>query len=670
MILCYYFLCTLIYFFSRKKMPYRPEIDGLRALAVLPVLFFHAGFAGFDGGFVGVDIFFVISGFLITGILLNENESGRYSVLSFYERRARRLLPALFCVLLFTTAASLILLPPEQLNLFGRSLISSVVGLANVFFSGELDYFSLNAEEMPLLHIWSLSLEEQYYVALPLLLSLAYFLQGRALAFLGCVCIFIASYYCMMRYGSLGYSNDAFYSLLSRAWELVAGGLLAFGINRVPTHPALRQVGSLAGLVLVLGSIAMLDANGWPSHQTLFPVVGTLLLIAFAHTSTWVGKVLTMKPMLFIGAISYSLYLWHQPLYALARNIIIGHPSAYTFVFLMLLSTLLAYLTYRFVETPFRNKKRWPRRSIFTVSLSGIILLGTIGGAIYFGKGLPGRYQHSALPVPTQIDRKCITVGADYATPGAPLCHRNPDKALKIAVFGDSHSNEIAISLAQALPERGVMQLSFSGCPPAYNFEVIRPDGCTAWTRQAVQYLVDTPAIDTVVFAYRHSLHMYGEHLQYYPQAPNNPLHSRVLVDGVDQDEAESIYLSGFRAMIMRIVSSGKSVVLVGPFPELPGDIRDLAFPQSIFSNEPRVNIEKVTTTDYYQKRHGWWWLDLQSKPIEGVKLIAPHQRLCSESHCPLAINEDALYYDDDHLTPFAVDLFILDIVKAINKPD
>ncbi len=207
-------------------MQYRPEIDGLRALAVLPVLFFHAGFPGFSGGFVGVDVFFVLSGFLITGILLHENEQRKYSLINFYERRARRLIPAFFFVLLASTLAALLLLGPSELVDFGKSLSASSLVFANYHFLNTLNYFSTAAEELPLLHIWSLSVEEQFYVVFPVLLALCYQIfrsfMPRTMAYLMCWSAFLLSFAYMHLLDTKGYSNIAFFSVISRTWELLA----------------------------------------------------------------------------------------------------------------------------------------------------------------------------------------------------------------------------------------------------------------------------------------------------------------------------------------------------------------------------------------------------------------------------------------------------------------
>lgn len=647
-------------------MQYRPEIDGLRALAVLPVLFFHAGFSGFSGGFVGVDIFFVISGFLITGILIHDNENKKYSIVNFYERRARRLIPVFLFVLSITLLFSLFILPPEALHTFGKSLVASVGIVANVFFQNELDYFSMTAEEMPLLHIWSLSVEEQYYVIFPLALSLAYFLSGRRLAYIGCLMAIIASYAYMSRASYMGYDNVAFYSIVSRAWELGAGGLLAFHMQSIPKNKVLQEIGGTTGFLMILISITTLNAAGWPNHSTLLPVIGTVLILAFATDKTLVGRLLTIKPIMFIGLISYSLYLWHQPIYALSRTASVGPPSFTHFVLLTILSVGLAYLTYRFIETPFRDKAKFSRKYIFTFSLTGMFILGLAGLFIHINKGFPDRYSEPPIVMLEQVDRKCITKGNDYLKPGDAICHRNPESPIKIAVLGDSHSNEIAISLAGALPNQGLVQLSFSGCAPAYTFQVQNP-GCHDWTQEAVQYVIESQDINTVVIAYRHSMHLFGEHAHSYPNVPNDPKKGNVLLEYLSETH-QSLYVKSFQAIIKALSDAGKNVILIGPYPELPGDIRRLVFPTSVLSTQPRIDLTNSISMGYYYLRNQWWWDLANNDTFKPAVVIAPHVFLCSESSCPASIKGVAAYYDDDHLTPPAVKLFLGEIIKKTKE--
>ncbi|TXH69386.1 MAG: acyltransferase [Thiothrix sp.] len=360
-------------------MHYRTEIDGLRAVAVLPVIAYHAGFTGFSGGFVGVDIFFVISGYLISSILLDELQNQNFSLLSFYERRIRRILPALFLVLAFTAAVAWWLLLPHELAAFGRSLISVILFASNLLFWQESDYFATESEYIPLLHTWSLAVEEQYYLIFPLLLAFlwkfglkAIYLSLGVLAVIG-----LATSEWLWRVDA----GANFYLLPSRFWELLLGALAAVYLkNKQVSTGWLAQCLSLVGLALVLGSIFLLNNSlPFPSSYALFPTLGATLIILFASPHNLAGQALSLKPLVFVGLISYSAYLWHQPLLVFARMQPYVEANLALMAAMALASLVFAWLSWRFVESPFRNRQRFTRRQIF--------LLAGVGSLFFLGLG-------------------------------------------------------------------------------------------------------------------------------------------------------------------------------------------------------------------------------------------------------------------------------------------
>lgn len=290
-------------------MKYRPEIDGLRAVAVLPVILFHAGLGLFAGGFVGVDVFFVISGYLITTILLTEIEEDRFSLWTFYERRARRILPALFVVLLACLPFAWVWMLPEQLEAFGKSLVAVMLFGSNILFWRETGYFAPAAEEKPLLHTWSLAVEEQYYLVVPLILMVGLRRFGRNPTFWGLVILSLVSL-ALCEIGRRSHPSAAFYLAPTRAWELLAGSLCAF-IQRHDGRQRRSQVLSGLGLGLICASVLAFDGQTpFPSLYALVPVLGTVLIILFATADTLAGRILTLRGFVGIGLISYSAYLW------------------------------------------------------------------------------------------------------------------------------------------------------------------------------------------------------------------------------------------------------------------------------------------------------------------------------------------------------------------------
>jgi peptidoglycan/LPS O-acetylase OafA/YrhL len=361
-------------------MDYRREIDGLRALAVLPVIFFHAGFEAFSGGFVGVDVFFVISGYLITRIILADLEQGKFSIANFYERRARRILPALFFVMLVCVPFAWVLLSPADLKSFSESLVAVALFFSNIFFWTDGGYFETAAELKPLLHTWSLAVEEQFYLLFPLFLMLFWKLGKRwILASLGL--LFVVSL-AVAHWGAYAHPTAAFFLLPTRGWELLIGAFAAFYLsqpNRLGFGKRWSEFGGWLGVAFILYAVfAYSKATPIPSFYALVPTVGTVLIILFATKHTTVGKFIGNKAFVGIGLISYSAYLWHQPVFAFARH----WSNELDQLFVLLLITLvlaISYFSWRFIERPFRAKGRFDRKFVFRASLGCALILIGIG---------------------------------------------------------------------------------------------------------------------------------------------------------------------------------------------------------------------------------------------------------------------------------------------------
>ena len=373
-----------------KTFKYRPEVDGLRALAVLPVILFHAGFEAFSGGFVGVDVFFVISGYLITTIIISELAEGKFTITNFYERRARRILPALFLILAACLPFAWFWLPAEDLLEFGSSLVSVSVFLSNVFFWQDISYIDTDSQIKPLLHTWSLAVEEQFYILFPVFLTLTWQLGTKRIVILLVVISVIS-----LGMATWGTRIDprgatAFYLLPTRGWELLIGGFIAFYLHHKPylESRGVNQFLSLLGLALLTYSIVYFDKKTpFPSLYTLIPTIGTALIILSAVPRTIVYRLLSLKIFVGIGLISYSAYLWHQPILAFARYRVLGDPPSSVLLLLCGLSLLLAWVSWRYVEAPFRNKQEYSRKSIFLISISGICAYSVIGLVVFFNNG-------------------------------------------------------------------------------------------------------------------------------------------------------------------------------------------------------------------------------------------------------------------------------------------
>ncbi|HEX2219825.1 MAG TPA: acyltransferase family protein [Gemmatimonadales bacterium] len=617
---------------------YRAEIDGLRAVAVLPVILFHAGFGTFGGGFVGVDVFFVISGYLITGILLKEMEEERFSLLRFYERRARRILPALFLVMAACLPFAWAWMLPSEFEDFSLSVLWTSLFGSNFFFWLTSGYFDLVAEEKPLLHTWSLAVEEQFYLGFPLFFLVAMRFFGRSVAFWSVVAIAVGSL-ALAEVASRLRPEAAFYLLPTRAWELMAGALCAFHLHR----NGRRSNGALAwaGLGLILLAVFLFDETRTPSLSTLVPVGGAVLIILFAGGGTGAGRLLASRALVGIGLISYSAYLWHQPLFAFARIRLETTPGPPLMLALSAAALGLAYLSWRFVEQPFRRYPRpvlVTRSRVFAASALGATAFIGFGAWGHLGEGLDWRFrlnplqrEYVATALPFPLRDECTTSGSDYREP-AEACVYFHDRA-EVAVFGDSHADELAYAIAEELEPRGlgIVHLTRGACSPRYwrAEETL----CGQWTRAALDHVRDSAEIDTVIVSYRILYDLFGAHRGAYPGLP----------DERSPEERESI-LAALTDLLESFRAAGKRVILVLQSPELPRSIEELAM-QHKARGEPIAGV----TRDWWEARNRYLRRELEVP--DGVTVVDTTDLFCDEVQCYAGEDGVSWYYDDNHVS-------------------
>lgn len=472
-------------------MTYRPEIDGLRAIAVIPVILFHAGMPLFTGGFIGVDIFFVISGYLITTIILAELEAGRFSIVQFYERRARRILPALFLVLGVCLPFAWLWLMPNDLSEFMGSVIAVLGFSANMYFWRHSDYFDAATELKPLLHTWSLGVEEQFYVCFPIFLLLAWRMKRTGIA----VCLVMGSLLSLSlaQYGASLRPVATFFLLPTRGWELAIGSLLAFYLGdtvqdqekeRVP--PALSQLLSLAGLGLILYSILVFQKETpFPSLYTLVPTAGAGLLILFARPSTVVGRLLAGRVLVAVGLVSYSAYLWHQPLLSFARHRSLTDLTPGVIASLIALTFGLAFVTWRYVERPFRQKEVVSKRVLWGSAAGCALTMAS------FAVGLQVTAQEfrSTIYRESQAQFRAYTCmfeqNQTYETLLENHCHQPPGASAqggvgwsspskRYVLYGDSLAAHLYPGLARKMGESHLIQLTGAACRAIRSMETPR----------------------------------------------------------------------------------------------------------------------------------------------------------------------------------------------------
>ncbi|MGQ0673560.1 MAG: acyltransferase family protein [Hyphomicrobium sp.] len=494
-----------------STLAYRSDIDGLRAVAVGSVVLFHAGVQGFGGGFVGVDIFFVISGYLITSILLTELAEGRFSIVRFYERRVKRIFPALFAMLAVSSLVAAALLLPHDLADFGDSLAAATLFVSNVYFWQTADYFAGPAHLKPLLHTWSLSVEEQFYIAFPLLLAaIVRWGNGRLGRWL--LALFVLSLV-VSEWSATNSAVASFYLAPSRAWELLVGSLVALAVSRGLTlWQPLREGCGVLGLLLIAYSVATFStATVFPGFNALVPCLGAALVILSGLASPVTASRLLSHPrMVELGLISYSLYLWHWPVLVFARHWNGGPLSPMAIAVAIAASVGLAVASWRWVEQPFRGGGLvLPRPRLF------IGAAGAMAAALAFGmfadlsKGWPGRldgYQR-----PEVAGREALKEGQCFLTPGqGPWNYAGPQACrgggyggLTVVVWGDSFAAHLMPGLASR-PESttGFVQYTASGCPPVIGLELANRPHCRAVNDHALR-IIDELEPEVVILSAR-----------------------------------------------------------------------------------------------------------------------------------------------------------------------
>ena len=451
---------------------YRPEIDGLRAIAVVPVLLFHAAFPGFENGYLGVDIFFVISGFLIAGLLLDERErTGTISLPRFYARRIRRIIPALVVVVVATAALALAFLTPLRMQELASSIVAAFTFSANFWFWSQDVYFATEAAEQPLIHLWSLAVEEQFYVIFPILILLWVRVPDRTLqlTFVAVAVISLAISHVI----SLEDPRAAFFRPDTRAWEILLGVICAFWRDRnVPGFLA------PAGLLLIGLSFFVLPGPEAPSLQTLPVAIGTALFLVSGSGQTGVGRLLAAAPFVWVGLISYSLYLWHQPLLAIARIQSSGTLSVSATAAILIVSFILAWATWHYVEQPARKRLPFHAVGIGAGVLSILLLSFGVAGALTHGFAF--RYGDKVAAYFEAVGSLDDARGSRRQAIGLGVCHYRRDKSPPFAQFladwaclgtgkgatilvvGDSHAADKAAAFKLNAVDVG--QMTGAGC--------------------------------------------------------------------------------------------------------------------------------------------------------------------------------------------------------------
>jgi peptidoglycan/LPS O-acetylase OafA/YrhL len=609
---------------------YRADIDGLRALAVLPIVFNHASLRGFGGGYVGVDIFFVISGYLITGILLRDMATHRHTLAAFYRRRILRIMPALIAMLVPVTALCLVALLPGELIRYAKSLIATVLFGSNFVFNAESGYFEGASHTKPLLHTWSLAIEEQFYILWPLLLALV---AGRgriviaaAMAAISAASLAVAS--CQLRVDP----TAAFYLLPARAGELAIGGLLAVapGLRRMRW---LREAAGAIGLLLIGYAIWKFSASTpFPGFSALVPCLGTALLIG-SGPDTLAGRGLAIAPARYVGRISYSLYLWHWPVIVLAQTWLIVPMAGWVAAGAVSGSLVLGALSYHLVETPFRRGSRtWSNRTIFLGAGAAIGSIAAMGAALIATHGLPARFTTGEVAMAHFKDvdfeasfrrGECfLTNPYDKLAPG---CLRIAPGKPAVLLIGDSMAAHYWPGLSAYGRRFQTLQATVAGCTPG---------------------------------------------LYPGPSSRCERFYNGVLADWLPRSDVKTVIMGGrWQAFDMPsldltlgyLTNRGVRVILVGPPPTYQGDL-----PRLLVFAERRHDPGIVTRSHEEQ----FFEVDAAMRAIaarRGVTYVSLTGAWCRGGQCLTRTPDGApLQFDYGHLTPQGSALAAKLIVSAL----
>jgi peptidoglycan/LPS O-acetylase OafA/YrhL len=504
---------------KHSSLKHRPDIDGLRAVAVLAVIFYHLGLP-VHGGYVGVDVFFVISGFLISSIILAQIKSGTFTFAGFYERRLRRIFPAMFAMLAATCVLAYVYLLPVETEEFGKSLLSADFSASNFFFWLNSGYFDTAASSKPLLHTWSLAVEEQFYIGLPVLF---WFLKRYAPKWIDASVIAVAlGSFALSVVGAYRYPTAAFYLAPYRAWELMLGGVVSLDSLPNIRSALLREITGIAGLGLILASsLFYRTTTVFPGLAALAPCGGTALIIAAGRGGpSLVGRLLSLKPVTFVGLISYSLYLWHWPIivfHNFGMTIVPGLVRRQAEALLFIVIFISGVLSWRFVEEPFRvgGRLRLSRSTVFRLALAGLGTLAIIGSSALVSSGLPRRFSSEAQQVARYLDRKdtdeqyrtgtCFMIGRDWDWERFNFndCLPTDAKKRSLLILGDSQAAHLWWGMGLTFPELNVMQATSAGCKPVLEQRPRQFPGCTRLMRYMLTQYVPSHPTDTVLLSAR-----------------------------------------------------------------------------------------------------------------------------------------------------------------------
>ncbi len=638
---------------------HRSEIDGLRAIAVLAVVFYHFGVPGFGGGFVGVDIFFVISGFLIGGILWREHQdTGKLALGRFYLRRIKRLAPAYFVMAFVVLIVGALILLPNDFRETAKGVIAATVYLSNVLFFRQSGYFDGAAEDKVMLHTWSLSVEEQFYIFLPFLFLL--FARNKTVMVWALGAIFGLSLISSLIVTPLSHPA-AFFLFPFRAWELLAGvGLAVLNCER-PELWRRHQALSWVGLALVLASVALVvPGEGFPGWQVIFPVLGTVLLIGNGQDDNWVNRGLSMRIPVLIGLISYSLYLWHWPVFVFTKYLQGQYRGPGEVALWIAISFVLAGLSWRLIEQPVRQAKKLPAWSLlFTAAFASVSLLG-LSFMVFKADGMPKRFgeqaqMHIAATGDFLQDFSDCYVPSDGPFADIEICPIGPENdEPSLIIWGDSHVRAYYEGLKQAAREadRSALVIWRAGCAPAFDLEKresaatpAQDAACSAANAQIQTALRDMRDLQKVVLVGRWTYYASGK-------GSGNDAHNTIRLhsDLFGPMTQDALLGQALAATVADIGNLDRQVYILRQPPEIqnysaPKVARALVHGR--LSEQLARRIGQITVTDAKTRERG----AAAALAKSGATILDTWSWFCDPFLCDAAQGGVGQYFDNNHVT-------------------
>jgi peptidoglycan/LPS O-acetylase OafA/YrhL len=608
---------------------YRSDIDGLRGIAVLAVVFYHFGTLGFTGGYVGVDVFFVVSGYLITGIVLREIQNNELSLARFYERRIRRIFPALFVTVGFTLTAAAVLFTPLSFENVGRSAVAVALFASNVMFWKDTGYFDAPAGHKPLLHTWSLSVEEQFYILYPVLLSIAWRVFPSTMV--RCLVVIASISLALSVYMVAFHPEAAYYWAPTRAWELLLGGLI---ICANPTSLSRRSRSAVAalGLSAIAASVLLFDSStSFPGAWAILPTAGTAaILYAGPERTSAVGRLLTNQLLVGVGLISYSLYLLHWPLLVLAQQLAIVDLTVAQKAALLVVTFLLATASWRWVELPFRSRQYLSRRQVFVGGACAMSLAGVAGLMVAISGGFPERFETEPRPQLTTCNFRLPDEAHGLCTLGGT------SSPATFLLWGDSHARALSTALSESASRQSrTGQLAFgAGCPP-----LIMPGP----PKRSLRFGPNSPQC-------RQFNQRMLEHIQAHRELTTIVLVARWVRYGeVGGDVAE--FSPALKRTVSALSALGRRAVIVNQVPEVEHDVPE-AYRMARMTGR-NLNDILAPTRETYANRNRRVLAAFDALQREGAPVIDLRDRLCDNSRCRILDSGRLLYADDNHLSDY-----------------